>query len=46
MTAAARFFSRQLRRAQTGYVYHYSFLMLIGAVAFGLYAIWASGVLR
>jgi NADH-quinone oxidoreductase subunit L len=46
MTAAARFFSRQLRRAQTGYVYHYSFLMLIAAVAFGLYAIWASGVLR
>jgi NADH-quinone oxidoreductase subunit L len=46
MTSAARFFSRQLRRVQTGFVYHYSFLMLIAAVAFGAYAIWASGVVR
>jgi NADH-quinone oxidoreductase subunit L len=40
--ASSRFFSGMLRRLQTGYVYHYSFLMLIAAVAFGAYAIYAS----
>ncbi|MGE0829977.1 MAG: NADH-quinone oxidoreductase subunit L [Hyphomonadaceae bacterium] len=40
VSAATRFFSRQLKRVQTGLVYHYSFLMLIAAVAFGAYAIW------
>jgi NADH-quinone oxidoreductase subunit L len=41
VAATSRFFSRNLRRLQTGFVYHYSFLMLIAAVAFGAYAIWA-----
>jgi NADH-quinone oxidoreductase subunit L len=36
---SSRVFSRLLRRMQTGFVYHYSFLMLIAAVAFGAYAI-------
>ncbi|MBI1250193.1 MAG: NADH-quinone oxidoreductase subunit L [Alphaproteobacteria bacterium] len=40
VSAAARFSSRQLRRAQTGYVYHYGFLMLVAAIGFGGYAIW------
>jgi NADH-quinone oxidoreductase subunit L len=40
--AMARFGSRQLRRLQSGFVYHYSFLMLAAAVAFGAYALWAS----
>ena len=31
----------QVRKLQTGFVYHYSFLMLIAAVAFGAYAIFA-----
>jgi NADH-quinone oxidoreductase subunit L len=39
--ATSRFLSRQLRRVQTGFVYHYSFIMLIAAVAFGAYAIFA-----
>ncbi len=43
VAAASRFASRQLRRVQSGYVYHYSFLMLVAALAFGAYAIW-SGV--
>jgi NADH-quinone oxidoreductase subunit L len=43
MSATARFFSRGLRRAQTGFVYHYSFIMLIAAVAFGAYALYAGG---
>jgi NADH-quinone oxidoreductase subunit L len=43
VTAASNFTSRQMRKAQTGFVYHYSFLMLVAAVAFGAYAIW-SGV--
>jgi NADH-quinone oxidoreductase subunit L len=42
MAASSRFFSGVFRRLQTGYVYHYSFLMLIAAVAFGAYAIYAS----
>jgi NADH-quinone oxidoreductase subunit L len=41
LAAASNFFSRNLRRLQTGFVYHYSFLMLIAAVAFGAYAIFA-----
>jgi NADH-quinone oxidoreductase subunit L len=39
--AASNFVSRQMRRVQSGYVYHYSFLMLVAAVAFGAYAIWS-----
>jgi NADH-quinone oxidoreductase subunit L len=39
--ATSNFVSRNLRRLQTGFVYHYSFLMLIAAVAFGAYAILA-----
>jgi NADH-quinone oxidoreductase subunit L len=39
VAASSRFFSRELRRLQTGFVYHYSFLMLIAAIAFGAYAI-------
>jgi NADH-quinone oxidoreductase subunit L len=38
--AVSRFAGRSLRRLQTGFVYHYSFLMLAAAVAFGAYAIW------
>jgi NADH-quinone oxidoreductase subunit L len=41
-SAASRFVSRQLRKLQTGYVYHYSFLMLAAAVAFGAYALLVS----
>jgi NADH-quinone oxidoreductase subunit L len=41
--AASNFFARQLRRLQSGYVYHYSFLMLAAAVAFGAYAILFAG---
>jgi NADH-quinone oxidoreductase subunit L len=39
VAASSNFFSRHLRRLQTGFVYHYSFIMLIAAVAFGAYAI-------
>jgi NADH-quinone oxidoreductase subunit L len=41
VAASSNFFSRHLRRLQTGFVYHYSFIMLIAAVAFGAYAIFA-----
>ena len=41
VAASSRFFSRNLRKVQTGFVYHYSFIMLIAAVAFGAYAIFA-----
>ena len=41
VAATSNFFSRNLRRLQTGFVYHYSFIMLIAAVAFGAYAILA-----
>jgi NADH-quinone oxidoreductase subunit L len=41
IAASSRFFSGVLRRVQSGFVYHYSFLMLIAAVAFGAYAIFA-----
>jgi len=41
VTSASRMFSRGLRRVQTGFVFHYSFVMLIAAVAFGAYAIFA-----
>jgi NADH-quinone oxidoreductase subunit L len=41
VAASSRFFSRALKRVQTGFVYHYSFIMLIAAVAFGAYAIFA-----
>ncbi|MBL8544036.1 MAG: NADH-quinone oxidoreductase subunit L, partial [Hyphomonadaceae bacterium] len=37
----SRVLSRGLKRVQTGFVYHYSFIMLIAAVAFGAYAIYA-----
>jgi NADH-quinone oxidoreductase subunit L len=43
LTAASRFVSRGLRRVQSGMVYHYSFIMLIAAVAFGAYALYAGG---
>ena len=41
VASSSNFLSRQVRRLQTGFVYHYSFLMLIAAVAFGAYAIFA-----
>ncbi|MGQ0531182.1 MAG: NADH-quinone oxidoreductase subunit L [Caulobacteraceae bacterium] len=41
VASTSNFFSRQVRRLQSGFVYHYSFLMLIAAVAFGAYAILA-----
>ena len=34
-----------MRLTQTGYVYHYSFFMLIAMAAIGGYAIWAGGAL-
>jgi NADH-quinone oxidoreductase subunit L len=46
VASAAKFGGRQLRRAQTGFLYHYSFLMLIAAVALGAFAIWAGGGLE
>jgi NADH-quinone oxidoreductase subunit L len=39
VAAASRFVSRQVRKLQTGFVYHYSFLMLIAAIGFGAYAL-------
>jgi len=41
----AKFWARQTRRLQTGFVYHYSFVILVAAVAFGAYAIWRAGTL-
>jgi NADH-quinone oxidoreductase subunit L len=41
----SRFTARQMRRVQTGYVYHYSFFMLIAVAAIGAYAIWSGGAL-
>ncbi len=41
VAASSRFVSRQVRRLQTGFVYHYSFIMLIAAIGFGAYAIFA-----
>jgi NADH-quinone oxidoreductase subunit L len=41
VAASSRFFARQVRKLQSGFVYHYSFFMLIAAVAFGAYAIFA-----
>jgi NADH-quinone oxidoreductase subunit L len=41
VAATSNLFARVLRRVQTGFVYHYSFIMLIAAVAFGAYAIYA-----
>jgi NADH-quinone oxidoreductase subunit L len=41
VASSSRFLSRQVRKLQTGYVYHYSFLMLIAAIGFGAYAIFA-----
>jgi len=46
IAAAARFSARRLRQLQTGYLYHYSFLMLAAAVAFGAFALWSSGLVR
>jgi NADH-quinone oxidoreductase subunit L len=43
VSAATRVASRGLRRVQTGFLYHYSFIMLIAAVAFGAYALYAGG---
>jgi NADH-quinone oxidoreductase subunit L len=42
----AKFWARQARRMQTGFIYHYSFVILVAAVAFGAYAIWRAGALR
>jgi NADH-quinone oxidoreductase subunit L len=39
----SRFSARQLRKIQTGFVYHYSFFMLIAVIGFGAYALWAAG---
>jgi NADH-quinone oxidoreductase subunit L len=41
VAATSRVVSRGVKRLQTGFVYHYSFIMLIAAVAFGAYAILA-----
>ena len=46
VASAARFGGRQLRKAQTGFLYHYSFLMLAAAVLLGAFAIWAGGGLE
>ncbi|MDX2234954.1 MAG: NADH-quinone oxidoreductase subunit L [Hyphomonadaceae bacterium] len=39
----SRFTARQMRRSQTGYVYHYSFFMLVAVAAVGAFAIWQGG---
>lgn len=39
----SKFTARQMRKTQTGFVYHYSFFMLIAVAAIGGYAIWAGG---
>ncbi len=39
----SKFTARQMRKTQTGFVYHYSFFMLIAVAAVGAYAIWAGG---
>ncbi|MGE3303580.1 MAG: NADH-quinone oxidoreductase subunit L [Hyphomonadaceae bacterium] len=39
----ARFSGRQVRKVQTGYLYHYSFLMLFAVVAIGAFALWRVG---
>lgn len=41
--AVSKFTARQMRRTQTGLVYHYSFFMLIAVAAIGVYAIWVGG---
>jgi NADH-quinone oxidoreductase subunit L len=41
--SASKFTARQMRKTQTGFVYHYSFFMLIAVAAIGAYAIWAGG---
>jgi NADH-quinone oxidoreductase subunit L len=41
VATTSRVVSRGLKRVQSGFVYHYSFIMLIAAVAFGAYAIFA-----
>jgi NADH-quinone oxidoreductase subunit L len=42
----SKFTARQMRKAQTGYVYHYSFFMLIAVAALGAYAILSGGALQ
>jgi NADH-quinone oxidoreductase subunit L len=39
----SKFTARQMRKTQTGFVYHYSFFMLIAVAAIGAYAIWSGG---
>ncbi|QGZ95228.1 NADH-quinone oxidoreductase subunit L [Terricaulis silvestris] len=41
VATTSRVVSRGLKKVQSGFVYHYSFIMLIAAVAFGAYAIFA-----
>jgi NADH-quinone oxidoreductase subunit L len=41
VATTSRVISRGLKKVQSGFVYHYSFIMLIAAVAFGAYAIFA-----
>ena len=40
VASTAKAGARLMRKTQTGFVYHYSFLMLIAAVGFGAYALW------
>ncbi len=42
----SKFTARMMRLTQTGYVYHYSFFMLIAVAAIGAYAIVAGGALQ
>jgi len=44
--SVSKFTARQMRKTQTGFVYHYSFFMLIAVAAIGAYAIWAGGGMR
>jgi NADH-quinone oxidoreductase subunit L len=46
VAAVAKFSARQVRKVQTGYVYHYSFLMLAGIIGFGAFALWWAGAIR
>jgi NADH-quinone oxidoreductase subunit L len=46
VAAVTKFSARQVRKLQSGYVYHYSFLMLAGIIGFGAFALWWAGAIR
>ncbi len=42
----SKFTARMMRLSQTGYVYHYSFFMLVAVAVIGAYAIWQGGAFQ